>query len=331
MVDVAKLAGVSQQTVSRVVNAHSNVSPEIRERVEEAMIRLRYRRNSAARALATNRSMILGVLSFAISVFGPALALFGIAEEARRRGYATSLVSLENIDAEIIRRALIALVEDGVDAIVVLVPMTAAVEVLQGLDLGVPIIRFEQGSLEPTPFSVSIDEQLGAQLATRHLIDLGHDTVHYIGGPEGWMASAARRRGWQIELAASGRYKPAELPASDWSAAAGYAAGQTLAEDGSVTAVLVSNDAMALGVIKALTKRGIQVPEDVSVVGFDDRDEVPYFRPALTTVRLDFTEVGWLAVESVLRALGGEPAQPIPIIQPELKVRDSSRPPRKRA
>jgi len=327
MVDVARLAGVSQQTVSRVVNRHTNVAPEIRERVERAISQLRYRRNSAARSLATNRSMNLGVLSYALSVHGPALALFGIADEARRNGYATSLVSIAEVDRASIKAGLDSLVDDGVDAIIVLAPMTAATEVLQRLDADVPVVRFEQGS-PAGPSTVSVDETLGAQIATRHLLDLGHETVHFVGGPVGWMASEARRRGWQAELALSGRVAPPELESPDWSAESGYRAGVRIAVDRSVTAVLAINDAMALGVVKALNDHGISVPGDVSVVGFDDRDESAYFQPALTTVRLDFTEVGRRAVDSVLRALRGEPSDTIPLIQPELRVRDSTSRPR---
>lgn len=325
MVDVARLAGVSQQTVSRVVNGHSNVAPEIRDRVEAAMSQLRYRRNSAARALATSRSMNLGVLSYALSVHGPALALFGIAEEARRNGYSTSLVSIADVDQASIRAALDSLVDGGVDAIVVLAPMTAAAEVLQRLDADVPVVRFEQGA-PAGPATISIDETLGAQLATRHLLGLGHSTVHFVGGPSGWMASEARRRGWQTELALAGKAIPAELPSADWSAESGYRAGVHIAADRSITAVLAINDVMALGVMKALHDHGLTVPGDVSVVGFDDRDESAYFQPALTTVRLDFTEVGRRAVDSVLGALHGRALSTIPLIQPELRVRDSTGP-----
>jgi DNA-binding LacI/PurR family transcriptional regulator len=327
MVDVARLAGVSQQTVSRVVNGHTNVAPEIRERVEKAITQLRYRRNSAARSLATSRSMNLGVLSYALSVHGPALALFGIADEARRSGYATSLVSIADVDRASIQAGLDSLVEDGVDAIVVLAPMTAAMEVLHRLDSDVPVVRFEQGS-PAGPSTVSVDETLGAQLATRHLLGLGHETVHFVGGPVGWMASEARRRGWQTELALAGRVTPPEFESPDWSAESGYRAGIEIAADRSITAVLAINDAMALGLMKALDEHGLTVPDDVSIVGFDDRDESPFFQPALTTVRLDFTEVGRRAVESVLRTLRGEAPETIPLIQPELKVRASTGPPR---
>jgi len=142
------------------------------------------------------------------------------------------------------------------------------------------------------------------------------------------MASDARRHGWQTELALAGRTAPTVFESDDWSAESGYRAGLEIAADRSITAVLAINDVMALGVMKALTDRGVSVPGDVSVVGFDDRDESAYFQPALTTVRLDFTEVGRRAVESVLGALRGETPATIPLIQPELKVRDSTGPAR---
>jgi DNA-binding LacI/PurR family transcriptional regulator len=329
MADVARLAGVSQQTVSRVVNGHSNVSPEILERVEVAIDQLRYRRHPAARALATNRSMNLGVVAFALSVHGPAWALFGIAEEARRNGYATSLVSIADVDRASIHAAIDSLMADAVDGIIVLAPMTAVVEVLRGLDTDVPIVAFEQGS-PASSTTVSIDEVLGAQLATRHLLDLGHETVWHVSGPPGWMASDARRKGWLSELSLNRRLVNPEFATRDWTAESGYRAGLAIADDPAITAVLVANDAMALGVMKALNERGIDVPGDVSIVGFDDVSEARYFQPSLTTVRLDFNEVGRLAVERVLRLMRSEPAEVIPVIQPEFQVRDSSAAPRPR-
>lgn len=323
MIDVARLAGVSQQTVSRVVNEHENVAKEVRERVELAIKQLRYHRNPAARALATNRSMNLGVITYALPVHGPAFAMFGIAEEARRNGYATSILSIADADSTSIRAAIDVLVADSVDGIIVLAPMTAAVGALRGLDAGVPVVSFEQGS-PASSMSVSIDEVLGARLATRHLLDLGHETVWFVGGPPGWMASDARRTGWLSELADRHRMVNPEITSSDWSAESGYRAGCMIADNASITAVLVINDSMALGVMKALSERGIAVPGDISVVGFDDVDEARFFQPSLTTVRLDFNEVGRLAVDRVLRFMRGEPAETIPILRPELKIRDSS-------
>ncbi|WP_341866756.1 substrate-binding domain-containing protein [Cryobacterium zongtaii] len=329
MIDVARLAGVSQQTVSRVVNGHSNVGPEVRERVERAITQLRYNRNSAARALATNRSMNLGVLSYSLPVHGSTMVLFGVAEEARRNGYATSLVSISDVDSNDIRAAVDTLLGDSVDGIVVLAPMSAAAPVLNGLDLDVPIVRFEQGA-PASSHAVTMDDGLGARLATRHLLDLGHDTVWHVAGPRGWMASDARRAGWLAELAVAHRPVNPEFSTADWTVESGYRAGLLIAENPAITAVLAANDSMALGIMKALTERGLSVPGDVSVVGFDDMSEARYFQPGLTTIRLDFDEVGRLAVDRLLQLMGGEAAETIPAIAPELIVRDSTTAPRTR-
>ncbi len=326
MVDVARLAGVSQQTVSRVVNGASNVAPDIRERVQLAIEQLSYRRNTAAAALASNRTMNLGVVSYALSVHGPSVALFGISEEARTNGYSTRLITIGSLDHSSIRAALRELTSDEVDGVIVLAPLRAAIEVLRGIETDVPVITFEQGSPESTR-SVSIDEVDGARRVVRHLLDLGHETVWHVQGPEGWMASDARTRGWMLELSAAGRMAPPVVTTADWSAESGYRAGLQLAEKSGVTAVFAANDPFALGVMKAFNEHGIAVPEQVSVVGFDDVAEARYFQPALTTVVLDFEEIGRAAVASILSLMRGQEPAVIPLIEPTLVVRDSTAPP----
>ncbi|WP_374009573.1 LacI family DNA-binding transcriptional regulator [Leifsonia sp. LS-T14] len=325
MIDVARLAGVSQQTVSRVVNGSPNVAPDIRERVELAIRQLRYRRNPAARALANGRTMNLGIVSFGLAQYGPSVALSGIADEARKAGYATNLVTLGDVDRVAMKAALDHLAEDAVDGIVVLAPVQAALEAISGLEAGVPLVFFEPGAAEGTT-SVATDEVSGAALATRHLLDLGHDTVWQVAGPAGWLGSEARLRGWSETLASAGRVTNPVL-SGDWSTTSGYAAGREIARNPEITAVFVANDQMALGVVKALSESGVRVPEDVSVVGFDDVPEARYYRPGLTTVRLDFEEVGRLAVDRILHLMRGGQVDPLPRVLPRLEVRDSTAPP----
>lgn len=322
MIDVARLAGVSQQTVSRVVNDSPSVAPEVRERVELAIARLRYRRNPSARALATSRTMNIGIVSFGLAQYGPSVALTGIADEARRAGYATNLVTLASVDRASMRAALDHLLADSVDGIVVLAPLEAALDAIEGQDAGVPLVVFAPGAAEGVS-NVTTDEVLGARLATRHLLALGHPTVHQLSGPAGWLATEARLDGWRAELSASGRVAPAPLR-GDWTTRSGYEAGLMIAADASVTAVFVANDQMALGLLKALDDSGVAVPDAVSVVGFDDVPEAAYYLPALTTVRIDFEEVGRLAVDRILELMGGAVNEPIPRIAPELVVRGSA-------
>lgn len=323
MVDVARLAGVSQQTVSRVVRGAPNVAPDIRERVDLAITQLRYRRNPAAAALASNRTMTIGVVSYELSVLGPSVALYGISEEARQHGYSTRLVTLDSLDRAAIRAAFDSVGSDAVDGVIMLAPIYEAIAVLDALDLDVPVVSFQQGT-PPSPTSVSIDEVRGARMAVRHLLELGHETVWHVQGPEGWMATTARRRGWAEELAAAGRVGRPPFETADWSAAEGYRVGQELARMPEVTAVFAANDPFALGIIKALDDAGLDVPGDVSVVGFDDAKESAYFRPSLTTVALDFEAIGHVAVTRILEMIREEAHGDIPYIEPKLVVRDTT-------
>jgi DNA-binding LacI/PurR family transcriptional regulator len=328
MIDVARLAGVSQQTVSRVVNGSPTVSPDVRERVETAIQQLRYRRNPAARALANGRTMNLGIVSFGLAQYGPSVALSGIADEARNAGYATNLVTLGDVDRAAMKAALDHLTADAVDGIVVLAPVRAALEAISGLETDVPLVFFEPGAPEGTT-SVATDELGGAELATQHLLDLGHETVWQVAGPRGWLGTDARLRGWSRALAAAGRVTNPVFT-GDWSTRSGYDAGCEIARSPDITAVFVANDQMALGVVKALVDHGLRVPEDVSVVGFDDVPESQYYSPGLTTVRLDFEEVGRLTVGRILHLMRGGQAHALPRVLPSLVVRQSTAPPSRR-
>lgn len=327
MRDVARLAGVSHQTVSRVLNDSPQVSPEVRRRVREAMERLRYKPDSTARALATRRTMTLGVLVAGSFQYGPTVILLSISETARRAGYATRLLSSESVDRSSMQKALDQIVEDSVDGIVVIAPLTAAATAVQGLTADVPLVMFQPGQDNGTTV-VSIDETLGARLATRHLLELGHQTVWHVSGPTGWLGTEARIHGWREELSAAGRVAH-KVYVGDWTAASGYTVGRQLARIPDVTAVFVANDQMALGVLKALGDAGRDVPGDVSVVGFDDTPESGLYRPALTTVRMDFAELGRQCVDRLLNLIHGVPLQPRPPLPPELIARASTAPPRR--
>ena len=325
MVDVARLAGVSHQTVSRVLNDSPLVSPELRERVASAIRLLGYKRNRAARALVTRRTMNLGVVCFGISQFGPSTTLHGMAETAHEAGYATSLVTVDNTDRESVLATLEHLEAIGVDGIAVIAPVKGAMDAVIGFSEKLPLIAFEPGA-DHGPASVSVDEVLGARMATRYLLSLGHETVWHVSGPTGWLGTDARIRGWREELSAQGRVAEEPIP-GDWSAASGQAVGAALARNRDITAIYVANDQMALGVIQALEENGRRVPQDVSIVGFDDIPEAAYFRPPLTTVRLDFAAVGRLCVSQLLRLIAGEEPDSISLVPPELRIRSSAAPP----
>lgn len=325
MIDVARLAGVSQQTVSRVLNGSTNVRPEIRQSVEEAVRKLRYRRNTAARALVTSRSMTLGVICYGLDYYGPSLALLGIEESARKAGYATTLVTVSDTRLDSMTAAMNHLIVNAVDGVIVFAPIKGAQGVVAALSDGVPVVTFEPAA-EHGMASVALDEELGARLATRHLIELGHETVWQVSGDPGWVGTDARIRGWHSELAAAKRVAPEPI-GGDWTSGSGYAAGIEIVKNRNITAVFVANDHMAMGVLSALRENGVSCPDEVSVVGFDDVPDSRYYQPALTTVRMDFREVGRKCVERLLDLIGGAESSQLAKIQPELVLRDSSAPP----
>jgi DNA-binding LacI/PurR family transcriptional regulator len=323
MADVAQLAGVSHQTVSRVINDSVHVREETRERVLAAMRELDYRPNTVARALVTGRSATLGVVSFDTTLYGPASTLFGIEQAAHGAGYFIMIVSLKALDRPSVKSAVERLRDQGVDGILVITPQETAAAALVDLPAGVPLVAVEAGPAESVPV-VAVDQFAGAASATQHLLDLGHRTVWHIAGPPDFLEAQQRIAGWRQTLAAAG-IEPPEPLVGDWSPRSGYEVGSRFAADPEVRAVFVANDQMALGFLRALHERGRSIPGDVSVIGFDDIPEAQYFIPPLTTVRQDFSEMGASALRLLLEMMesGEQPASGL-TVTPELIVRASS-------
>ncbi|MGY1624631.1 LacI family DNA-binding transcriptional regulator [Geodermatophilus sp. SYSU D00965] len=327
MSDVAARAGVSHQTVSRVINGHRNVAPHTRERVEQAIRELGYRPNTAARALVTGSTRTIGFVTVNINQYGPAQTLVGLEQAARTAGYSLSVTVLDEATAEAMRAAVDRFVGASVDAVVALATYDDAVEALHQVDVPLPLVTVQSGGAVEEP-AVGVDQVAGARLATRHLLDLGHRTVHHVTGPADSKEARDRIAGWRAELQAAGAEVPAHV-CGDWTPSSGYAAGRQLAarlRDGEeITAVFLANDQMALGLLAALHEEDLESPRDVSVVGFDDLPESPYFTPPLTTVRQDFAELGRRGVELVLARLQGLELHPDPV-PPALLVRASTGP-----
>ncbi len=323
MSDVGRLAGVSHQTVSRVINGSPHVRPETRQRVLEAMRELGYRPNSVARALATGRSSTLGVVSFDTTLYGPASTLFGIERAAHEAGYFIVVASLKALTRASVTEAIERLRRHGVDGILVIAPHEDAADALLHAPGDVPLVAVEAGPDGAVPL-VAVDQLAGAASATRHLLDLGHETVWHIAGPSNFLESRQRLEGWRATLEAAAAEPPPPL-VGDWSARAGYDLGRRLSRDPAVTAIFVANDQMALGVLRAMHETGREIPRDVSVVGFDDIPEAPYFMPPLTTVRQDFDEMGSRSLRLLLRIIdAGQRLPPPPRVPPELVVRAST-------
>ena len=326
MADVAKLAGVSHQTVSRVINGSDHVKANTRERVLAAMRMLDYRPNSVARALATGKSKTLGVVSFDTTLYGPASTLFGIERAAHRAGYFVSIVSLLALDRVSVLDAVGRLRTQGVDGILVITPQTDAARTVADLPADLAVVAVEAGPEAGMPV-VAGDSFAGAALATRHLLDLGHRTVWHIAGPSDWLEAQQRVAGWRATLEEAGAPVPPVLP-GDWSARSGYELGRRLAVDPDVTAVFVGNDLIALGLLRVLHEEGRELPAALSVVGFDDMPEAEYFTPPLTTIRQDFTEIGSRGFDLLLDEIeSGHRSSARVTVPPELIVRESTAPP----
>ncbi|MGW9414911.1 LacI family DNA-binding transcriptional regulator [Arthrobacter cupressi] len=319
--DVAERAGVSHQTVSRVINKHPNVSKATRERVEAAIAELGYRRNTAARSLVTRRSQTIGVLGSELSQYGPANTLLGVEQAARDAGYFVSIAAVRTVSREAIFDAIQHFLDQSVDGIVVIVPHAETLLALEEQAPGIPVVAVGASGSE-TVSGAMVDQRRGAELAVRHLIEQGHDRIGHIAGPQDWIDGAARAEGWSAALRAAGLADDL-LVEGDWSAGSGYEIGRGLAAERAATAIFVGNDQMSLGLLRAFNEAGVRVPEDVSVVGFDDQPESGYFTPPLTTVRQDFEELGRRCMDLMLAALAnGETATTV--VEPELVVRRST-------
>jgi DNA-binding LacI/PurR family transcriptional regulator len=327
MADVARVAGVSHQTVSRVINDADHVRPETRDRVLRAMLELDYRPNSVARALVTGRSHTLGVVSFDTTLYGPASTLFGIERAAHSEGYFVSIVSVTSLDRASVLGAVERLRAQGVDGILIITPQDAAAEAVLHIPSDTPVVAVEAGPEGSVPV-VAVDQLAGAAAATRHLLELGHRTVWHIAGPTDWLEARQRVEGWAAALAEAGADAPPVLY-GDWSARSGYELGKRLATVRDVTAVFAANDQMALGLLRAVYEAGRQVPRDLSVVGFDDIPEAQFFAPPLTTVRQDFNEMGRQSLMLLLGEIAAtNRASDRVVVEPELQIRESTAPPR---
>jgi DNA-binding LacI/PurR family transcriptional regulator len=324
--DVASEAGVSHQTVSRVLNNHPSIRPSTEARVREVMTRLGYRPNRAARTLVTSRHRAVGLLVAGRGLWGPSSASIAVEEAARAAGYGVASAALGSEDFAAMSTALESLISHGIDGLVVIAPHGRALDAVRRVAPELPAVSLHRETR--TGEVVVLDQEGGARAATRHLIELGHTRIAHLAGPQDWVEAEARAQGFAAELREHG-LQPRPHLYGDWSADAGYAAGRVLlATD--VTAVFVANDQMALGLLHAVAETGLRVPEDLSVVGFDDIPEARHFQPPLTTVRQDFAELGRRAIAVLLEEIEpGREAPPDTVVPTPLVVRSSTAAPRR--
>jgi DNA-binding LacI/PurR family transcriptional regulator len=324
MADVALHAGVSAQTVSRALRGSPNVNPETKRRVLAAVDELGYRFNNAAKTLSSGRSFSLGlVLLQTGGYYSRSAVTAGVEAAAGQAGYSVSIATIADLDTALMERSLSKLADQGVDGIIIAVPLISVTQKMEDITRDIPTVTVD-GSRTAGARVLGIDQLEAGRVATQHLLDLGHRQIWHVSGPDEWIEARQRREGWQQCLAEAGIDAPPPLE-GDWSPESGYRQGQIISMIPDVTAVFVASDEMAFGVVRALRERGRSVPGDVSIVSVDDIDLAAYCYPPLTTVRQDFYRSGAAAVTLLLEGDDGANAAPA-----TLSVRESTAPPRAR-
>lgn len=330
LAQVAELAGVSHQTVSRVVNGFEGVKPDTRKRVQNAIETLGYRRNAAARALATSKSKLIGVVATGSFLFGPTRALAALEHSARDHGYMILLSTVTKMELDI-TSAVSRMLERGVDALVIIANRTGYLDELEKLSPGIPIViagSRPEGSSSGSEMNqnfIYVNQVQGAEIAIQHLVDYGHRKLCLITGPHDWVDSQQRFTG-AISLC----YREGITPTimyGDWSGESGYNCGKEIAKlplSERPTGIFSANDAMAQGLLLAFHESGISVPNDISIVGFDNDPHSAYFTPPLTTISQDFTEQGHRVLDAIIAMIEGNQPDLTPV-PATLILRDSTK------
>ena len=329
--EVAREAGVSVATVSRVLNGSGPVSETTRARIRRVASDLRYVPNGAARSLITNRTQTLGVIL--PDLYGEFFSevIRGVDGAARLHQYHL-LVSSSHSDRDELQAALQSM-HGRVDGLLVMSPHVDARVLQQVLPARVPAILLGSAQgVVPVHGHVTMDNRGGARLVTRHLIAQGHRRIVHLAGPDGNADAQARQVGFLEALAEAGLEADADaVVAGDFTEAGGASAAlQAVQQTQQPTALVAGNDSMAIGAILALRERGLRVPDDVAVTGFDDLPIGRYFTPALTTVHVAIDQIGARATALLVAALehpaggdGAADASPPETIPARLVVRAS--------
>jgi DNA-binding LacI/PurR family transcriptional regulator len=328
--DIAIRTGVSYQTVSRVLNGMPDVSPATREKVQAVMQEVGFRPNMTARQLAGQSSNTVGLVTFATSFYGPSQILANCEQASKEMGLSFMFSGIVDQSTPEIRRAVNELCAHQVCGILFYLPLRIDLRDLQDVCQNVPIVAVDSNLGYKCP-AIYIHQELGSRIATQHLIQLGHRKIAYLQGPLFWRAAELRFKGWLKELKAAG-LKPGPVITGNWTAESGFEATQKLVAHhwGEYSALVVGNDQMALGAIRAFEESGIQIPQTISVVGFDDIPEAAFFRPPLSTIKQDFATLASSSVECLMSQLNQSQPSRLRTIRPTLVGRESTAAPANR-
>lgn len=317
--DVARLAGVSHQTVTRYLNSFEGIRPATREKVQAALEELNYRPNGAARWLRSRQSNRIGILAHRMELSGPGRIVAGATMAARSRGFVLDIASMDGEDQVSVDEALDVIMEHQIAGVFATAQTDVVRAAIESRGLDIPIGMDSAEGLSSTSLN---PRALPGKLAAAHLADLGHTRVAFVNGPPVWIAAKERREGF-MEVAAERGLDVAWESAGDWSAESGYQAAAQLPD--AVTAVTLANDSMAIGLIYGLAERGVRVPEDVSVIGMDDAPEARFHLPPLTTISLDFEGEGAYLMNTLIAKIEGDDLSTVPGYRlPELVARGST-------
>jgi LacI family transcriptional regulator len=330
---VAREAGVSRQTVSRVINNRPDVAPETRERVQAVIKQLGYKPSAVARSLSQGKSCTIGVVGYGLEFYGISRVVTEIEAQANSRGYSIALSLIHEPEQNDVGNLLGELVARHMDGIVWAVPHIGNNRnwLIKALGtISVPVVCV---SMEPHPelTVIEVDNFIGGKLVTEHLIEQGYRNIGVIKGPSSWWASRRRVDGWKAAMEEAGfEVNPEWIVEGNWSAESGYrSAKKLLHEFPNIEAIFACNDQMALGVQKAANTLGFHIPEDLALVGYDNIPESEFYNVSLTTIRQGFTELGKVAMQELDRkireeARDGTTTPEAIFIKPELIVRESS-------
>lgn len=320
--DVARLAKVSHQTVSRVLNNSTSIRPETKSRVLSAMESLGYRPNQAARALASSKTKMLGILASDTHHSGPASMVHFMETAARAEGFFVVICGIDPGNPTSVREGIEHLLKLGIEGLAVVTPHLEAVAEVRRQVSGIPVVTLDS-MYQMDELAVSVDNFAGGASATQHLIDLGHRNIVHVSGPSNWFESSARAAGYTSTML-NANLSP-QIINGDWSLQTGYLIGKELDMNRrDITAIFLANDRMAIGLLHSMRERGVEVPGRLSVVGFDDLEESEYCWPPLTTVRQDFRELGARAMKLLLDELSGKHLKKLDRLVPNLVVRAST-------
>lgn len=323
--DVAREAGVSVPTVSRVLTGAANVSEDKRHRVLRAIEYLHYRPSAAARVLVAGQPRLIAIVAGDTSRYGYAETIRGIEESARATGYSVTITVVESADDLAVDRAVALLLGQPIAGIVVLKFDPPGVATLHRLPKDIPTVSISGVREAGVPQAV-LNEAVAAQELVEYLLALGHETVHHVRVPPS-RKEDGRTTGWRRALAAHAAPVPVVLDAT-WEPESGRQVGREIAKRDDVTAIFCGNDEIAMGVMRGLREGGKSIPDDVSVVGFDNHPLSAMWTPALTTVNQDFAGLGSRAYGLLEGLISGAKVRKFSSEMPTLVIRESAAPPR---